>query len=97
MSVRAHKITKMEWNSRPTFNLWHCHNALLDMVCCDGGDGFDCNGGIIEVSKDLTIEAIEKVKQLEWDDETKSELLDDLKAILADFGEDEFYVSYQCF
>ena len=57
MSVRAHKITKMEWNSRPTFNLWHCHNALLDMVCCDGGDGFDCNGGIIEVSKDLTIEA----------------------------------------
>ena len=37
------------------------------------------------------------MKQLEWDDETKSELLDDLKAILADFGEDEFYVSYQCF
>ena len=97
MSVRAHKITKVEWNSRPTFNLWHCHNALLDMVCSDGVGEIGCNGGIVEVSKNLTIEAIEEVEQSERDDETKKHLLGDLKAILADFGEDEFYVSYQCF
>ena len=79
MSVRAHRVTKIEHEQANTFNLWH-DDKLVDFLDseCDFFAGLTNEGtGLVEVP----VEALQKaVEKLELDDELRKALMKDIKA-----------------
>ena len=94
MSVRAHRILKVEYADRPSFNLWHDEKLVkfLDDHM-DGGfysqlttDG----GGVVCIEPSVIQEAINSAKELELDEDTVAQLRADVEAA-------EGSIDYDCF
>ena len=88
MSVRAHRVKKIEYD-RCSFNLWH-HQELSDFLGVYEQLNEDACG-LVEVSVEKLKEAVET---LSLDTDTKKLLEDDI-AFAEKNGND--YVMYYCF
>lgn len=90
MSVRAYRVTKIEYGHPDSFNLWH-DDELMDFL-----DKNDClsslnsnSWGILEIPTEVLQEAIDTVNMPE---ETKTSLRKDIASCLQ-----QGYVTYYCF
>lgn len=96
MSVRAHRILKVEYADNPSFNLYH-DEKLVQFLDRQNHSGFysqlsDDGGGVVSVEVSVLRQAIEKASELELDK-------DDVKTLQADIeasGEGET-IDYDCF
>ena len=96
MSVRAHRILKIEYAKIPSFNLWH-DEKLIDFINTHNDSGFfsqmnDNGGGVVNVEASVIKEALEKAVELELDEDTVEQLKADIEAA----GEDGS-IDYDCF
>ena len=96
MSVRAHRILKVEYAKIPSFNLWH-DEKLINFLDTHNGSGFysqmnDGGGGVVNIEVSVIKEALEKAVELELDEDIVSQLKADIEAA----GE-EPDIDYDCF
>jgi hypothetical protein len=95
MSIRAHRIIKIEYAPGPTFNCWH-DTELLDFLLENDEvhDGRNLDGaGIIEFNVDELQAAVDD-KNLKLNDEVRRQLQAD---IVASKVADDEYIQYDCF
>ena len=90
MSVRAYRVTKIEYEHPDSFNLWHDDELMgfLDKNDCLGSLNSN-SWGILEIPTEVLQEAIDTVHMPE---ETKNSLRKDIAACLQ-----QGYVTYYCF
>lgn len=93
MSVRAHRVIKIEWAKPESFNLWH-DDDLVDFL--DKELGLyeilnEDNTGLVEIPTDILEKAIKEVSMA---DNTKSSLQEDIEAAKK---AGDSYVTYYCF
>lgn len=100
MSVRAYKITKMEYNQDDTFNLWH--DTEINDWLEQGGyyEGFDGNG-ILELQVASVKELIDYLKKvdktkLKKDEMYKTWIIPQLQKDIKGLDDNDF-ISYMCF
>lgn len=84
MSVRAHRILKVEYAEIPSFNLWH-DEKLINFIDTHNDSGFysqmNANGGgVVSVEASVIKDAIEKAVELELDEATVEQLKADIEA-----------------
>ena len=96
MSVRAHRILKVEYAPNTSFNLWH-DQKLIDFFDRHNGSGFysqmnDNGGGVVGIEVSVIKEALEKAAELELDEDTVEQLKADIEAV-----GDEPTIDYDCF
>ena len=91
MSVRAYKITQMEYEDTPTFDLWH-NEELMKMLEPYIPDDFT-GGGYLEFSKEDLQEALLQAIQAKELKETRDLLIGMIKAAKKSEG----WVKYWCF
>ena len=96
MSVRAHRILKVEYAPNPSFNLWH-DEKLINFLDTQNDSGFfsqmnENGGGVVNIEASVIKEAIEKAAELELDEDTVEQLKADVEAA----GEDGS-IDYDCF
>ena len=97
MSVRAYKITKLEWEKNETFNLWH-NTTLMNIIGHLIYDQLDKDGcGICEISEDEIKEAIQTLEDLEYSEKEKKETKKILEKMLEQAKQNDGYVMYYCF
>ena len=93
MSVRAHRVVKIEYAPYVSFNLWH-DRKLVEFIEAESYfyEKLDSSGGgMVEVS----VEVLEKaIAEVHLSDEVKQALQDDIDAC-NERGEE--YVQYDCF
>ena len=91
MSVRAYKITQMEYEDTPTFNLWRNEKLmrLLDQYISDNFGG----GGYLEFCQEDLEEALKEAEETKESKET----CDLLKQMIKDAKKSEGWVKYWCF
>ena len=94
MSVRAHRILKVEYAERPSFNLWH-DEKLMKFLDDHMDGGFyaqltDGGVGVVCIEPSVIQEAINSAKELELDDDTVAQLKADVEA-------SEGSIDYDCF
>ena len=94
MSVRAYKVIKKDVKKSPTFNLWHCNQDILHLLNLEE-QASEMGFGSICISRDDVEEALKRIEDGEIED--KDALKEDLERILADFGEDEQDIEYECY
>lgn len=95
MSIRAHRVIKIEYAPEPTFNCWH-DTELLDFLLENDKvhDGRNMDGvGMIEFSVDELQAAVDD-KDLKFDDEVRKQLQAD---ITASKEAGDTYIQYDCF
>ena len=98
MSVRAHRILKVEYAPEVSFNLYG-DQKLVEFLEHENDLGFyrqmnDNGGGVVTVSIETLQRAIDQAKELELDDDTVKVLREDIAAAQADNNES---VDYDCF
>jgi len=96
VSVRAHRILKVEYAPNTSFNLWH-DKKLIEFFDSHNYSGFcsqmnDNGGGVVSVEVSVIKEALEKVMELELDLYTVKQLKADIEAV-----GDEPTIDYDCF
>ena len=96
MSVRAHRILKVEHAPNTSFNLWH-DEKLIDFFNRNNYSGFfsqmnDNGGGVVSIEVSVIKEALEKAVELELDEDTVEQLKADIEA-----AGDEPTIDYDCF
>lgn len=97
MSVRAHRVIKVEYAPETSFNLSH-DEKLVSLL--DGWDGIWCNlnddgCGQVSISVDSLRAALGRATELELDPETIEAITDDIAFAVKVEGED--YVTYDFF
>ena len=95
MSVRAHRILKVEYAKNPSFNLWH-DEKLINFIDTHNDLGFyeqmNANGGgVVCVETSVIKDAIEKAVELELDEDTVEQLKADIEA------SENGSIDYDCF
>lgn len=94
MSIRAYKIIKIEKESTPTFNLWHCHPRLLRLLNVE--EQLDpSGGGYIYIDRYVVEDLLKDISEGNLED--TDALKEVLENILEDFDEDDDYVEYSCY
>lgn len=96
MSVRAHRILKVEYAPNPSFNLWH-DEKLINFLDTQNDSGFFSQmngngGGVVNIEASVIKKALEKAGELELDEDTVEQLKADIEAA----GEDGS-IDYDCF
>jgi len=96
VSVRAHRILKVEYAPNHSFNLWH-DEKLINFLDTHNDSGFfsqmnENGGGVVNIEASVIKEAIEKAAELELDEDTVEQLKADVEAA----GEDGS-IDYDCF
>lgn len=98
MSVRAHRIVKIEYAEGASFNLWHDDQLVGFLDRTESGGLWsqlnDDGGGVVNLSTETLQKAIDKAGELELDKETVAALQADIAAA-KDQGNE--YVEYDCF
>jgi hypothetical protein len=95
ISIRAHKVSKMEYAPYSTFNCWH-DNKLFDFLMNSDRthDGLNMDGlGMIEVSVGRIQEALAS-QDLNLDNDVRESLESDIAWAK---GREKDYISYDCF
>ena len=98
MSVRAHRILKVEYAPETSFSLYG-DQKLVEFLESENDLGFhrqmnDNGGGVVTVSIDALQRAIDQAEELELDEDTVIVLREDIAAAQADNNES---VDYDCF
>lgn len=98
MSVKAHRILKVEYAPGVSFSLYG-DQKLVEFLESENDLGFhrqmnDNGGGVVTVSIDALQRAIDQAKELELDEDTVKVLREDIAAAQADNNES---VDYDCF
>ncbi|GAH68348.1 unnamed protein product [marine sediment metagenome] len=96
MSVRAHRILKVEYAPNTSFNLYY-DQKLIEFFDRNNDGGFysqmnDGGGGVVSIEVSAIKEAIEKAAELQLDEDTVKQLKADIEAA----GDNDF-VDYDCF
>jgi len=96
VSVRAHRILKVEYAPNPSFNLWH-DEKLINFLDTQNDSGFfsqmnENGGGVVNIEASVIKKALEKAGELELDEDTVKQLKADIEAA----GEDGS-IDYDCF
>ncbi len=96
MSVRAHRILKVEYAPSSSFNLWH-DKKLVEFLDNHNDSGFysqmnENGSGVVSIEVSVIKEALEKAVELELDEDTVEQLKADIEAI-----GDEPTIDYDCF
>ena len=90
MSVRAYRVTKIEYDHPNSFNLWHDEELMEFLDKNDCLSSLNSNSsGILEIPTEVLQEAIDKVNMPE---ETKANLCKDIASC-----SQQGYVTYYCF
>jgi len=92
MTIKAHRIVKVEYAPYPSFNLYHDQKLA---ECLDIHPQLtDSGGGVVTVDCDDLRAAISKAAELELDEDTVKALTADLKAA-EDNGDTS--IDYDCY
>lgn len=96
MSVRAHRILKVEYAPNTSFNLWH-NEKLVEFLEKNNPHGFndklDMDGnGVVSIDVSVIKQAIEKAEELELEEDVVEQLKADIEAV-----GDEPTIDYDCF
>ena len=80
MSVRAHRIKKIDYSNAESFNLWH-DTKLVEFLDKEGGfyETLTEGSGIAEVPTEVLKKAVKKAKELELEDWQVKQLKEDIE------------------
>ena len=96
MSVRAHRILKVDYAPETSFNVWH-DEKLVEFLDRENDLGFynqmnDNGGGVVSLTVEVLQKVVDQAKELELDDDTVRVLREDIAS-----ADPDETIDYDCF